>query len=141
MSRTAPIRSVIVGGHLAALAGAGAGVPAQPLEQRLEQAAPSTGTQASVSSVSRSEIWLRTTSVVATTTRFWNSESSDAVMTVLVWSTSVMIPEMSCAGAGPLEVAQVERQQVVEDAGAEIAHQALLHPDRDLARRVGSARS
>ena len=46
--------------------------------------------------MSRSEIWLSTTSVVATTTTFWNSESSDAVTTVLVWSTSVMIPEISC---------------------------------------------
>ena len=55
----------------------------------------STGTKASVNSVSRSEIWLRMMSVVATTTRFWNSDNSDAEMTVLVWSTSVIIPEIS----------------------------------------------
>ena len=34
--------------------------------------------------VSRIEIWLNTTSVTATTTMFWNSEISEAVMTVLV---------------------------------------------------------
>ena len=94
------------------------------------------GTKASVSSVSRSEIWLSTTSVVATTTRFWNSESSEAVITVLVWSTSVIMPEMSCARAGALEVAEIEGQQVIEDAGAEVADQALLHA----APRSGSRR-
>jgi hypothetical protein len=54
-----------------------------------------TGTQASVSRVRRTEIWLNTRSVVATTTMFWNREMSDAVMTDLVWSTSVMMPLMS----------------------------------------------
>ena len=48
-----------------------------------------------MSRVSRTEIWLSTTRVVATTTMFWNREMSEAVMTVLVWSTSVMMPEMS----------------------------------------------
>ena len=46
--------------------------------------------------VSRREIWLNTTSVTATTTRFWKSETSEAVITVLVWSTSAIMAEMTC---------------------------------------------
>jgi hypothetical protein len=46
--------------------------------------------------VSRSEIWLRIKRVTATTTRFWKNDSKEAVMTVFVCSTSVMIPEISC---------------------------------------------
>ena len=99
------------------------------------------GTEASVNSVSRSEIWLSTTSVTVTTTRFWNSETSEAVMTVLVWSTSVMMPEMSCPGAGPLEVAEIEREQVVEEPDAEVPHQPFLHRDRELAGGVAEQRS
>ena len=94
-----------------------------------------------MSSVSRSEIWLRTTSVVATTTRFWNSESSEAVMTVLVWSTSVIMRRDQLAGAGALEEAEVERQQVVEEPGPEIAHQALPAPAPRSGSRRSSARS
>jgi hypothetical protein len=51
----------------------------------------SNGTKASVNRVRRIEIWLSTASVTITTTRFWNRETSDAVMTVLVWSTSVIM--------------------------------------------------
>ena len=54
------------------------------------------GTKARVKRVSRREIWLNTTSVTATTTRFWKSETSEAVITVLVWSTSAIMAEMTC---------------------------------------------
>ncbi len=90
------------------------------------------GTNASVSSVRRSEIWLKMNRVTATTTRFWNKDTSEAVMTVLVWSTSVMIPDISCAGAGALEEPQIQRQQVAEEPGAQVAHQPFLCPDGDL---------
>ncbi len=94
MSRTAPIRSASV-----AVTSPRSWVRARACRRsRLSSVCSSstmTGTQASVSRVRRNEIWLSTSSVVATTTTFWNSEISEAVTTVLVWSTSVMIPEMS----------------------------------------------
>ncbi len=94
ISRTAPIRSVIV-----AVTSPRSRVRAREWRRsRLSSACSSStiaGTHASVSRVSRTEIWLSTTRVVATTTMFWNREMSEAVMTVLVWSTSVMMPEMS----------------------------------------------
>ena len=95
MSRTAPIRSVMV-----AVTSPRSRARARECRRSRRssdwRSSTITGTQASVSRVRRTEIWLRTTRVVATTTMFWNSEMSDAVMTVFVWSTSVMIPEMSC---------------------------------------------
>ena len=91
--------------------------------------------------VSRKEIWLSTTSVTATTTRFWNSETSEAVITVLVWSTSVIMAEMTCPARVRWKKPQLECQEVVEEPDAELAHQAFLRPHRDLARERRRGRS
>ena len=95
MRRTAPIRSVMVE-VTSPRSRARARECRRSRLSSVWSSSTISGTHARVSRVSRREIWLRTTSVVATTTRFWNSERSEAVMTVLVWSTSVMMPEMSC---------------------------------------------
>ncbi len=92
MSRIAAIRSVAVA---VTSARSCARARAWRRSRRIRNCRSTTisGTNARVKSVSRREIWLSTTSVTATTTTFWNRDTSDAVMTDFVWSTSVMMPE------------------------------------------------
>ena len=94
------------------------------------------GTKASVKIVSRSEIWLRTTSVVATIDEVLEEREQrggdDRLGLVDLGDDS----RDQRAGTGPLKVAQIEGQQVIEDAGAEVTDQPLLHPHGDLGRRI-----
>ncbi len=83
MSRIAPIRSVTVAvTSPRSLLRARAWRRSRPTSRW--SSITSSGTKARVKSVSLIEIWLSTTSVTPTTTRFWNSETSEAVITALV---------------------------------------------------------